>query len=78
MDISDNVAFLCTINHLWIKARIRDMKERGFGIKEIVIFKTPTEFEFLKLGFQMGMFHLQRGYIGDIKFTDLNYEVLTA
>ena len=70
MEISENVCFLFTINHLWTKARIRDIKEAGFGIKEIVIFDTPDNFP--PLGFQVGMIHLQAKYSGDIIFSDLS------
>lgn len=69
MEIANNVCFLMTINHIWTKARLRDMKEAGFGIKEIVIFETPKEFP--QLGFQMGMVYLCKGYVGDIKFGEL-------
>jgi len=66
MDISDNVVFLTSINHLWLKARIRDIRERGFGIKEILLVDTPKSFP--QSGFQFGVFHLQRGWKGNIKF----------
>jgi len=69
LELADNICFLLTINHLWTKARLRDIKEANFGIKEIVIFDTPKTFP--QLGFQMGMIHLQRNYKGDIKFTEL-------
>lgn len=68
-EISDNIIFLTTINHLWLKARIRDMEENGFGIKEILIFDTPKSFP--QSGFQIGCFYLKKGYIGDIKFSKL-------
>jgi len=70
LKISKNICFLFTINHLWTKARIRDIKEAGFGIKEIVIFDTPDNFP--PLGFQVGMIHLQAKYSGDIIFSDLS------
>ena len=70
MEVSDNVVFLTTINHLWLKARIRDIGEKGFGIKEILLFNTPKEFP--QTGFQMGCFYLQKNYTGDIKLTKLN------
>lgn len=69
MEVADNIYFLFTINHLWTKARLRDIAEQGFGIAEICIFDTPKEFP--QSGFQFGMVHLARGYIGDIKFTRL-------
>ena len=71
MEVSDNVCFLFTINHLWTKARLRDIKEKGFGIKEICIFDRPDNFP--PLGFQLGMVHLQRGYSEDIKLSELMY-----
>jgi len=69
MELSNNVCFLMTINHLWTKARLRDIKEKGFGIKEIIIFDTPINFP--QLGFQVGMVWLQKNYNGDIKFIDM-------
>jgi hypothetical protein len=69
MELSDNVCFLSTINHLWTKARIRDIKDCGFGIKEIVIFDTPENFP--QSGFQVGMFHLKKDYKGSIEFSEL-------
>lgn len=66
MQVSDNIVFLTSINHLWLKARLRDIENAGFGIREIVIFNTPKTFP--QSGFQFGCFHLKRGYIGDIKY----------
>lgn len=73
MEVSDNVVFLTTINHLWLKARIRDINQAGFGIKEIVLCNTPTSFP--QSGFQIGCFHLQRGYCGSISFSKLELPV---
>ena len=61
MDIADDLYYLVTVNHLWTKARLRDIKERGFGIVEICIFDTPKNFP--QSGFQCGMIHLKRGYV---------------
>ena len=69
MDISDNVCFLITINHIWTKARLRAIKEKGFGIKEILMVQEPENFP--KFGFQVGVVHLQKGWKGDIKLNDL-------
>jgi len=69
MDLSENIVFLTTINHLWLKARIRDIEKKGFGIKEIVIIETPRTFP--ASGFQVGAYHLMKGYRGDIKFERL-------
>ena len=72
MKIADNIYFLFTINHLWTKARLRDIKNNGFGIVEICLFDTPKEFP--QMGFQVGMVHLSRNYCGDIKLGELQYE----
>ena len=72
MSISNNIYFLFTVNHLWTKARLRDIEENGFGIKEILIFDTPKTFP--QSGFQVGMVHLERGYVGVISFNKLKQE----
>lgn len=69
MEVADNVVFLTSINHLWLKARIRDIEEKGFGIKEIIIFDTPKSFP--QSGFQFGCFYLSKNYKGDIRFSRL-------
>ena len=76
MRVSDNVVFLTTINHLWLKARLNDIDKSKFGIKEIIIFNTPKSFP--PAGFQIGCFHLKKGYEGEIKFSKLkNTEQVT-
>lgn len=68
MEVADNIVFLTTINHLWMKARLRDIKEHEFGIKELLLLDTPKTFP--SSGFQVGCFHLQKHWEGDIVFTD--------
>ena len=63
------LVFLITINHIWLKARLRDIKEKGFGIKEILLIDTPKTFP--QSGFQFGVIHLSKNYIGDIKFSKM-------
>lgn len=69
MELADDIYFLFTVNHLWTKARLRDIKNNNFGIVEICIFDTPKDFP--QSGFQCGMVHLQRGYTGEIIFSEL-------
>ena len=69
MEVADNIVFLTTINHLWLKARLRDIEEKGFGIKEILLFNTPNTFP--QSGFQIGCFYLKKDYIGNITLTKL-------
>lgn len=60
MELADDIYFLFTINHLWTKARLRDIQKEGFGIVEICLFDTPKEFP--QSGFQCGMVHIRRDY----------------
>lgn len=74
--IADNIAFLTTINHdLVLKARLKDMDEAGFGIREIWTCDTPKqsggEKEWPQMGFQLGWVWKQRGYTGTIKWTNI-------
>ncbi|MCQ2577515.1 MAG: hypothetical protein MJ176_03175 [Treponema sp.] len=70
-ELAENIYMLITINHIWTKARLRDMKNNNFGIKEICIFNTPKEFP--ATGFQCGMVYFKKNYSGDIKFTEVEY-----
>lgn len=69
-EVADEIYMLFTINHLWTKARLTDMRKAGFGIKEICVFDTPKNFP--QSGFQVGMVHLSRGYSGNIQLKELN------
>lgn len=66
-EISDNVVSLSLVNALFMKARMRDMKEFGFGIKEIMLLDNPGK-PFPQTGLSLGAIHLQKGYFGDVKF----------
>lgn len=66
---ANHVVFLITINHVFTKARIRDMKENNFGLKEILYVDTPKEFP--QMGFQLGVIHYERNYKGATEIKDL-------
>jgi len=68
MTLSDNVVFLLTINHVWTKARVRDVTRASFGLREIVLVDTPDSFP--PSGFQLGAVHFARGYTGPIRLSD--------
>lgn len=68
MDISNNVIFLSLINAFFFKARLKDIKDKGFGFKEIVFVDTPPK-PWPQFGIQLGVVHLQKDYKGDTKFT---------
>lgn len=69
MSVASDIVFLMTINHLWTKARIRDIKSHGFGVKEICIVDSPKTFP--QSGFQLGVVHLSKGWSGSITFSEL-------
>ncbi len=73
MQIAHEIYFLITINHIWTKARLRDIDNNNFAIKEICIFDTPQSFP--QSGFQLGMVYLSKNYKGKIAFTRLKLEV---
>ena len=69
MTLADHVVFLVTINHLWTKARLRDLRTAGFGLREIVLVDMPKSFP--QSGFQLGAVHLEKGWQGPIALSDL-------
>ena len=68
MTISEHVVFLFTINHVWTRARLRDIRTAGFGIKQIVLVDMPPEFP--QSGFPLGAVHVARGWTGPIALVD--------
>ena len=74
MEISSNIVFLMSINHLWTKARLRDMKEMKFGIKEIYMIPDKTV-DFPQTGFKTGAIHIKKNYRGNIKMTEMKEKV---
>lgn len=70
MVIADDIVFLMTVNHVWTKARIRDIYEYGHTIKEICLVEMPESFP--QSGFQLGAIHIGRGSIGPIQFSDIS------
>jgi hypothetical protein len=66
MEVSENIVFLVTINHLWTMARLKAIYEKGFHIVEIVAIPYPENFP--KMGFQLGVIHIKRGESKTIKF----------
>jgi hypothetical protein len=73
MKVSDNIVFLLTINHIWTKARVRDILSSGFGIKEIALVDMPKTFP--QSGFQLGAVYIARGWTGDIKLSNLSTKI---
>jgi len=68
MNIADHIVTLVTLNHvLGLKARLRDIKNAGFFVREIIYVDTPKEFQ--SSGFQLAAIYLNKTN-GNIKITD--------
>ncbi len=63
--LSDNIVFLAPITHFVTKARLREMKEGSFAIKEILCVPTPKA-NWPQSGFQLAAVHLKKDYNGPI------------
>lgn len=66
MTLSDNICFLIPFNHFSTKHRIRLIHEAGYGIKEFFGVDTPKNKTWPNSGFQLGVTHIKKGYIGPI------------
>jgi hypothetical protein len=62
MSLAPDIVFLLTVNHVWTKARIRDIRATGSRLREIVLLDMPGGFP--QSGFQPGAVHLQRTWRG--------------
>jgi hypothetical protein len=71
MECSSNVVFLCLVNAFFMKARLKDISDAGFGIKEILFVPTPPK-PWPQTGFALGAVHIKRGYSSDVKLSQLN------
>ena len=67
MELADNIVFLSLVNAFFMKARVRDMREMGFGTVEILMLDTPVK-PWPQTGFQLGVTHISKDYNGDCKF----------
>lgn len=73
MSLAENIVFLMTVNHVWTKARVRDIKSNGFGIKEICLVEMPESFP--QSGFQLGAIHVAKGWVGGICLSDISVQL---
>lgn len=68
MEISNNVIFLGTLTHFVTRARMRDIRDHGFGFREAFLVEQPTE-AWPSSGFQLAAVHLQRDWSGPMTFS---------
>jgi hypothetical protein len=71
MEIADHVAMLVTVNHWWTKRRVRDVRHAGFGYRELFLCDWPNKWH--STGFQLGMMHVEHGYVGDLKISTVEW-----
>jgi hypothetical protein len=69
-NIADNIVFLSVMSHFTTKARVNDMRVKGFGMKEVLYVPTPADWP--HSGFQMAAVHLQRRWCGPCQFEYLD------
>ncbi len=70
--ISNNVIFLINVGaFLGFRARLRDMREASFGLREILYCETPPA-PWPQSGFQLGAIHFQRNWQGPIDISWLS------
>jgi hypothetical protein len=69
MEVSDNVIFVASINAWFYRARMRDLREGGFGIVEICHLDTPEEFP--SSGLALAATWVRCGWKGGVTITRL-------
>jgi hypothetical protein len=77
MKVADNIVFLATINHFTTRARLRDIREMGFGIVEFCLFDNPpANTGWPSSGFQLVAGWLARGYTGPTHWTTPEHTIV--
>ena len=70
-EIADEVYFLVTLGPCFTRARIADMEQAGFGLRELCMCATPKDGVWPTSGLQLGMAWWSRGWNGGISLTKL-------
>jgi DNA-binding XRE family transcriptional regulator len=76
MALADNTVFLTSLKHLNTRARIRDIREAGFGTRRVVLVPLPEGWP--HSGFQFAAVHLQRGWRRGCMFQELREGPLSS
>lgn len=72
MEVADNVVFLSLFNAWFMKARVRDIINAGFGFKSALMLPTPSK-PWPQTGFQLAAVHIQKSYNENFQ---LDYKLL--
>lgn len=62
MGLAKNIVWVIPLVHFSGRARIRDVRDAGFGLREILLLETPKEWP--QGGLQVAGVHLKSGYAG--------------
>lgn len=67
--IADEIVYLATLTHFVTRARLREMKEAGFGLREFMYVDQPPP-PWPSSGFQLAAVWLSRGWAGQVDIVD--------
>lgn len=70
MEMADHVAMLVTVNHWWTARRVCDVRDAGFGYRQLILCDWPVEWP--RSGFQLGMMYIARAYDGPCEIRRLS------
>jgi hypothetical protein len=68
MTLSDDIVFLCSLQSLTLRVRLKAIQEAGFGLKEALLLQHPPK-PWPVSGFQLVALHIQRSYKGPLALT---------
>lgn len=68
MELANDIYFLVSIDLVFTKDCIRDVRNGGFGIKEIYLVDAPSNFP--QSGFQIGVVHFKKGFTCDVHISE--------
>lgn len=67
--VANNVTSLMSVNLAWIRGRVCNVREAGFGLCRIVLIEMPPNLS--ALGFQLGVIHRASSSIDPLELMDL-------
>jgi hypothetical protein len=70
MKIADHLVYLSVLAHFQTSARLQDIRESGFGIREALLLPHPPK-SWPRSGFQLACVHIAKGWKGGMVFSEL-------
>lgn len=68
MEVAEEVVYLATLTHFVTRARLRDISDAGFGLREAYLVQQPPE-PWPANGFQLAAVWVSKGWKGGLEFT---------